>query len=167
MEWGKVQFPNCKNYCPVKNYHLKKTNHQKYLKKGMVKQKINFNSEVTDFLDEQNHPLRKEIEQLRICILKSSRYLTENIKWNGPNYCFNKEDRITMRIKPPEQIQLIFHRGAKVMKQPEEKLITEDFGMLVWKGNDRAIATFKNMQEIQNGETNITKIIKEWINAAK
>jgi hypothetical protein len=26
---------------------------------------INLNSEVTDFLDEQNHPFRKEIEQLR------------------------------------------------------------------------------------------------------
>lgn len=132
----------------------------------MVKQ-TNFNNEVTYFLDEQNHPLRKEIERLRICILKANRYLTENIKWNGPNFCFDKEDRITMRIQPPKQIQIIFHRGAKVLKQPKVKLINEDFGMLIWKGNDRAIATFKNMQDIQNGETNFTKIIKEWINATK
>ena len=80
----------------------------------MIKQKINLNSEVTDFLDEQKHPFRKEIEQLRNYILSANTALTENIKWNGPNYCLDNEDRITMRIQPPtKQAQLIFHRGAK------------------------------------------------------
>ena len=75
----------------------------------------NLNNEVTDFLDELNHSLRKEIEALRICILSTDNNLTENIKWNGPNYCFDNEDRITMRIQPPKTklIQIIFHRGAK------------------------------------------------------
>jgi uncharacterized protein YdhG (YjbR/CyaY superfamily) len=58
----------------------------------MAKQLINLNSEVTDFLDELNHPFRKEIEQLRNCILAANNDLTENIKWNGPNYCFDNED---------------------------------------------------------------------------
>ena len=61
----------------------------------------NHNTDVTSFLDEQNHPFRKEIEQLRNCILSTSNNLTENIKWNGPNYCFDNKDRITMRIQPP------------------------------------------------------------------
>jgi uncharacterized protein YdeI (YjbR/CyaY-like superfamily) len=67
----------------------------------MAKTKINLNSEVTAFLDEQKNPFRKEIEQLRNCILSANTDLTENIKWNGPNYCFDNEDRITMRIQPP------------------------------------------------------------------
>jgi len=80
----------------------------------MAMQLININTEVTDFLNELNHPFRDEIEQLRICVLSADKNLTENIKWNGPNYCFDNEDRITMRIQPPtKQVQLIFHRGAK------------------------------------------------------
>lgn len=134
----------------------------------MAKTKINLNSEVTAFLDEQKHPFRKEIEQLRNCILSANTDLTENIKWNGPNYCFDNEDRITMRIQPPtKQVQLIFHRGAKKQTQPKDKLISNKSKMLVWKENDRAIVTFKSQQDIENGEAELTDIILEWISATK
>ena len=49
--------------------------------------------------------------------------LTEGIKWNGPNYSINGEDRITIRINPPKQLQVIFHRGAKVKEPPAERLL--------------------------------------------
>jgi hypothetical protein len=100
--------------------------------------------------------------------LTANARLTENIKWNGPNYCFNNEDRITLKIQPPiKQAQLIFHRGAKKQSQPQEKLIANKSKMLVWKENDRAIATFKSLQDIENGKTELTTIINEWITAAK
>ncbi len=92
--------------------------------KNMEKQKLKLNDEVTKFLDALNHPLRKEIEQLRVAILHSDKPLTENIKWKGPNYCFNNDDRITMKIQPPKVIHIIFHRGVKVRPQPKDKLIT-------------------------------------------
>lgn len=128
---------------------------------------VNKNKEVTQFLDEQNHPFRSEIELLRNYILMANKGLTENIKWNGPNYCFDNNDRITMRIQPPKQLQLIFHCGAKVKEQPKEKMIKKDYGLLVWKGNDRAIATFKNMQEIENSKSDLINLVVEWINATK
>ena len=134
----------------------------------MVKKTINLNKEVTEFLDMQNHPFRKEIDELRVNILTAITELTENIKWNGPNYCFENEDRITMRIQPLiKQVQLIFHRGAKKQEQPKDKLIANNSKMLLWKENDRAIATFKNMEDIQNGKTELTKINNDWINATK
>jgi hypothetical protein len=134
----------------------------------MAKQTINLNIVVTAFLDEQNHPFRKEIEELRNCILSANTALTENIKWNGPNYCFENEDRITMRIQPPtKQAQLIFHRGAKKQTQPKDKLISNKSKMLVWKENDRAIVTFKCMQDIKNGSVDLKVIIDEWISATK
>jgi hypothetical protein len=126
------------------------------------------NNEVTKFLDELNHPFRKEIELLRNFILTANNKLTENIKWNGPNYCFYNEDRITMRIQPPaKQVQLIFHRGAKKQTQPKNKIISNKSKMLVWKENDRAIITFKNMLDIENGKAELTNIVTEWINATK
>jgi len=124
-----------------------------------------FNKEVTEFLNSLNHPFRNEIEYIRKIILNTGIGLTENIKWNGPNYSFNNEDRITMGIQPSKQIQLIFHRGSKVKEQPNEKLINDEYNLLVWRENDRAIATFKSLADIEMNEARITEIIMRWIKA--
>jgi hypothetical protein len=133
----------------------------------MAKQAGNFNNEVTAFLDSLNHPLRNEIEELRKSILIADRGLTENKKWNGPNYCYNDQDRITMRIQPPKQLQLVFHRGAKTLEQPQNRLIDTNSKLLIWKENDRAVVTFKNMQEIKDAQTDLAKIVLDWIYAFK
>lgn len=119
---------------------------------------------VTQLLEEINHPLQNEIEQLRSIITNAVSDIEENIKWNGPNYAYNSEDRITMRIHPTRQIQLIFHRGAKKLPQPSSPLLNDTSGILVWKENDRAVATFKNVDEINRYRTALIGIIKEWIN---
>jgi hypothetical protein len=127
---------------------------------------MNANIEVTHFLKDLNHPFHEEIELLRKFILNADQNLKENIKWNGPNYCYNNEDRITMRIQPPKkQVQLIFHRGAKKQANPENKLISHKSKLLLWKENDRAIITLKSMQEIENGKEELAEIITEWISA--
>jgi len=127
------------------------------------------NKTVSQFLDELNHPLRKEIEQLRICILSADNRLSENIKWNGPNYCLDNEDRITMRIQPltTKQVQIIFHRGAKKQEPPKDKLIEDKSGLLMWKENDRAITTFENMAEVESRNVDLANIVTEWIKATK
>lgn len=127
----------------------------------------NYHSEVTAFLDGLNHPFRAEIEALRTIILTAQADLTENIKWNGPNYSFQGEDRITMRILPPKQVQLIFHRGAKKQTQPADKLIETSSNLLLWKENDRAIASFKTMDEIESHRDELTAIVQKWIDASK
>ena len=121
------------------------------------------NPEVTAFLDILNYPLRNEFEQLRKYILSAKSGIEENIKWNGPNYTFNGEDRITMKIRPPKNVQLIFHRGAKVLEMPKEKLLNNNSGLLNWKTNDRAIATFMTMDEIVSNKEALQKIVKEWV----
>lgn len=123
------------------------------------------NKEVTEFLKAQNHPLIKEINLLREIILSCDKNLSENIKWNGPNYVFNGEDRITMKINPPKNIQLIFHRGAKKLAQPKDKLIKDDSGLMVWKENDRAVVTFLTSAEIVSSSTLLKKIVKDWVKA--
>jgi len=129
----------------------------------MQDSKITGSKEVTKFLDELNHPLRKEIEQLRAIILSANSGLSENIKWNGPNYSFDGEDRITMRIQPPKQIQIIFHRGAKKQAQPPQRIITHDSSLLVWKENDRALITFTNMNEIKTDAPELKDIVRKWL----
>ena len=134
----------------------------------MTQKAANINQEVSDFLEQQNHPFREEIELLRNIILSVDNKLTENIKWNGPNYSFENEDRITMRIQPPVvQVQLIFHRGAKKQEQPKDKLIASTSKLLNWKENDRAIITYKSMKDIEGSRSELSDIIKDWINSGK
>lgn len=121
--------------------------------------------EVTDFLDTLNHPLRSEIERLRHCIVFAHEGLSENIKWNGPNYSLEGEDRITMRIQPPRQIQLVFHRGAKTQESPH-KLIDNDADWLDWRAKDRAVATFITLEEIELRSPELASIIQQWLAAA-
>jgi len=124
----------------------------------------NMNTEVTNFLDQLNHPFRLEIEQLRNYILLANNNLTETIKWNGPNYSFNNEDRITMRVQPQSnQVQIIFHRGAKKQIQPKNKLIDNKTKLLTWKENDRATINFKSLQEIEESKVELQIIINEWL----
>lgn len=125
------------------------------------------NELVNVFLDELNHPFREEIDYLRNIILGAGVELHENIKWNGPNYTFNNEDRITMSIQSPNQIHIVFHCGAKVQVQPKNKLISFESGLLEWKTNDRAIVTFKNLQDIENKQETFKNIIVNWVNASK
>ncbi len=123
------------------------------------------NPDVTTFLDQLKHPFRKEIEALRLMIIKADPALRENIKWNGPNYTLGETDCITMKIQPPKQVQLIFHRGVKVKTQPKGRLIADVGGLLNWKENDRAVATFKSMTDITNAKSELPAIVKAWTRA--
>ncbi|MEJ1239543.1 DUF1801 domain-containing protein [Chryseolinea sp. T2] len=134
----------------------------------MTKKAIGKKSSPTDvkgFLDELNHPLRKVIDDLRGIITSASPDLEENIKWNGPNFFHEGEDRITMKIHPPTQIQLIFHRGAAVLEQPPAPLIEDNSGMLNWRGNDRAIASFRSEAEVIKRKAALTRVVKAWVDA--
>ena len=122
-------------------------------------------SGVSKFLDELGHPLRREIDQLRNIILAARADLAEDIKWNGPNFTHDGKDRITMRIHPPTQIQLIFHRGTEVKVQPAAPLIDDHSGMLVWRTNDRAVTTLRSELDIAKRKSTLTRIVNAWIEA--
>lgn len=121
------------------------------------------NNEVTNFLDQINPSLRGEIECLRSIIMSTGMNLIEGIKWNAPNYSINGNDRITLRINSPKMIQIIFHRGAKVQEQPPERILDDKYTILLWKENDRAIASFKSLNEIQDNILILKEIITKWI----
>lgn len=120
-------------------------------------------NEVTTFMKTLTHPLKEEIEEIRKIILNSHKDLKENIKWNGPNFHFQGEDRITIRIQPPPHLQLIFHRGAKASAKSKQRLIDDASGLLDWKSGDRAVITFKSMEEIETNKKQLKEIILKWL----
>lgn len=125
------------------------------------------NQDVDTFLNQLNHPLIEEIELLRNIILNSNSALIENIKWNAPNYVFNGNDRITLKINPPKNILIVLHCGAKTQTQPNKKLISYACKALSWKGNNRAIITLNNKQDINTYQNSIVQIVNLWLEATK
>lgn len=120
------------------------------------------NNEVTKFLDEINHPHRNLIDELRNFILENNN-LIENIKWNSPNYIFLNKDIITMKLFPQKQVQIILHRGAKVKEQPKERPLKNEYDIIDWKANDRAVITFYNLEELNEKMDMFKDVIKNWI----
>ena len=125
------------------------------------------NPEVTKLIESQNHPMEDVINSIRMLILTANSSLSENIKWNGPNYSFNEQDRFTLRTQPVNKLQLIFHRGAKVKAQPTERLIKDERGLLTWKENDRAIFEVESIEDVNNNKKYIQFLINEWVKVSK
>lgn len=127
----------------------------------------NFSIAVTEFLDQSNLQRRPEIELLREVILETCPNLFESIKWNGPNYSDDGKDRISMRIFPNNQLQLILHLGAKSTKSVEPSRIPDSLGLLIWKSADRALMDFPNSDRILSTKTSLAEIIQNWIQLNK
>lgn len=122
-------------------------------------------AEVDKFLEELEHPLKSVILDLRKLVRSAVPSLTEHIKWNAPSFCDDGEDRLTMKLYPPRQVQLVFHRDTG-KKTPLEKKMIDDGGMLKWAANDRAVIGFSSMAELKAAEAGLRKLIDNWIKAA-
>lgn len=121
---------------------------------------------VEEFLAALSHPRKDEIELLRKIVLESEPELTEHIKWNAPSFCLNGDDRITMRIMPVKHLQLVFHRGVKAREEITENLIADPHRLLKWASNDRAIAYFSSISNIEAKAEGLKKTIQAWLKAS-
>ncbi len=130
------------------------------------KTKLTGEQEVALFIENTNHPLKAEIIALRKIILASASEITEHIKWNAPSFCLNGEDRFTLKLNATDAVDIVFHRGAKAKVMPSERLIEDPAGLLKWATNDRAVATFSNMMDIQNKELALIATLNEWEKAS-
>jgi len=118
---------------------------------------------VEQFINTLEHPLKNELLQLRAYITLSFPELNEIIKWNAPSYQYRNIDFLTFKLFPPKNIQLIFHRGAKIKGQPDSTFITDTTGKLQWPAKDRAMATFSSSEDIQNQQEQLKHWIEQWI----
>ena len=67
--------------------------------------------DVSDFLDQYDHPLRREIDEVRGIILSSDPRLIERIKWNAPSYrC--QSDLVTFNLRATNLVHLVVHHQA-------------------------------------------------------
>jgi Domain of unknown function (DU1801) len=121
-------------------------------------------AKVEDYLATAEHARMDEIVVLRAAILKSSKVITEHIKWNAPSFCWKGEDRVTMRLHPKDRLELIFHRGAK-MKTGKSPTIDDPNGLIAWVAADRGVLSVQDPSMLKARKSEIVRLVTEWMMA--
>ena len=93
---------------------------------------------VEAFLAGLTHGRIADIEAVRRTIRAAAPGITEQVKWNAPSFCWNGDDRVTMRLHPGDRLELIFHRGAKA-RDSAGFSFDDPTGRIEWAAPDRGI----------------------------
>lgn len=121
---------------------------------------------VEQFLRELEHPRKAEIEDVRALILGAHPGVTEHVKWNAPSFCFEGEDRVTMKLQPRDCLQLVFHRGAKV-KASDGFTFEDPSGLLEWVAADRALVTLQDRAALEAQAPALAAVVSRWLQATR
>ncbi|MCB1390332.1 MAG: DUF1801 domain-containing protein [Rhodobacteraceae bacterium] len=100
-------------------------------------------SGVDAFLQTLVHARIDDIRALRSLVLDAVPEGAERIKWNAPSFCWNGDDRVTMRLHPGDRLDLIFHRGARP-RDTAGFAFSDPTGHLEWAAPDRGILRIGN-----------------------
>jgi len=122
-------------------------------------------SDVDRFLAELDHPLKAGVERLRAAILASNDAITEHVKWNAPSFRYADVDRVTFRLQPGDRLQLVLHRGAKVRDDAADFRFDDDSGLLDWVATDRAVITFRDLDDVAARQVAVVDVVNRWVAA--
>ncbi len=110
-----------------------------------------------------DHPRKAEILSLRRLILNVDPAVTENVKWNAPNFR-TSEDFATFHLRTQDSARLILHLGAK--KRADSGIrasLSDPDNLLTWLAPDRAAARFRTQEEIAAHHAGFTAVLRQWI----
>ncbi|WP_224367955.1 DUF1801 domain-containing protein [Hyalangium versicolor] len=118
---------------------------------------------VVSFLEELDHPLKKEIEAVRKIILGADPAIREAIKWKAPS--FRTTDFFaTFHLRSTDRLQLVFHMGAKVKATATTGIRIDDpAGLLEWLAKDRCLVTLGAGKDIAARKAALEALVREWI----
>ena len=71
------------------------------------------NPEVSAWLKDLDHPLKKPMLEVRKIIMATDRRMTETIKWKSPTFVF-EGNMASIDPKAKKHVQLMFHQGASL-----------------------------------------------------
>ena len=116
---------------------------------------------VEEFLSKLSHRRIEEVRAVRKILLSVDPGVTEKIKWNAPSFCWQGDDRITMRLQPDDRLDFIFHRGAKA-KETSTFGFDDPSGLIEWRAVDRGVLPIRNPEAER---IHLTKLAKAWFAA--
>jgi hypothetical protein len=122
-----------------------------------------FHEEVSSLLDDNLHPLRKEIDALRTIILGADKSIVEDVKWNAPSFRTTDWFATLNGPKHVKEPMIILHTGAKARGLVLKDRIPDPQGLIKWLGNDRGQITFADAADIRKKKDALRAIVSAWI----
>ena len=119
--------------------------------------------DVEALLRDLKHPLKKEIQAVRLIMLAASPAVSEAVKWNAPSFRTEKEFFATMNLRAKDEVQVIFHLGAKARADQKALKIADPKGLMKWLGKDRALVSLGAGADIPANRRAREAIVRAWI----
>ena len=117
---------------------------------------------VDALLRDLDHPLKREIEEVRRIVLGVSPEIGEAVKWNAPSFR-TTEFFATVHTRATDAVRLVFHRGAKARDNTKKLTIPDPAGLLEWLATDRALVTLGKGEEIRANRAAFEALVRRWI----
>lgn len=120
-------------------------------------------TDVEAFMRTLEHPLRDDIEAVRQILLGVDPSIEEAVKWNAPS--FRTADFFaTFHLRSQDQVQLVFHTGAKAKATAVSGIeIADPAGLAAWRANDRCVVTLGAGSEIATRRAAFEAFVREWL----
>ncbi|MGC4055913.1 MAG: DUF1801 domain-containing protein [Paludibaculum sp.] len=100
---------------------------------------------------------------LRQLILSVDPAIGEAIKWNAPSF-HTTEHFATMNLRARNGLGIILHFGAKKNAIAETGIqIPDPHGLLEWLAKDRALVTFRDLEQQEAQREAFANLLREWM----
>jgi uncharacterized protein YdhG (YjbR/CyaY superfamily) len=106
------------------------------------------------FMEQLDHPLKAEVEELRTIIKRTNGDILEEIKWKAPSYRYHGHYLLTFNLRETERIHLVFHNP--MIPKIKSKILEGDY-------MDRRMTYFSDMKEIKAKKAGFQKVLKELV----
>ena len=110
--------------------------------------------------------IRGAAERLRAIVLNAADGVTEHIKWNGPSFCIDGDDRITVGLAPGGGVRAVLHRGVKA-KDATGFAFPDDSGLIQWAAPDRGVVAFADEAAVAAKADAFADICRRWLEATR
>jgi hypothetical protein len=120
-------------------------------------------TEVDEFLARLDHPMAAPLADLRGRIVAAAPAdVTENVKWNAPNYSIGGVDRVTLGVDPRGRMRVVLHRGVKV-DESNGFTFEDDSGLITWAAADRGVITIASPERDTAQADTVVELIARWL----
>jgi len=120
---------------------------------------------VDEMLRATDHPLRREIGEVRRILLDADPAIREGVKWNAPSFRTTEWFATLNNPGNPrarDRVMLVLHAGAKAKGIETKGKVPDPEGLLEWLGKDRALVTFADGKAIRARKAALQALVREW-----
>lgn len=103
---------------------------------------------------------------LRKLVAGSHPDVAEHVKWKGPSFLIDGDDRISLGVARGGAVRAVLHRGVKA--KPTEGFVFEDeWGLVKWAAVDRGVVAFADTTEVEANAEPFKALCRRWFDATR